>query len=85
MIFSQTDSEVIAHLVANLYNGHSAFGDRDASPETKGEPLESIRAALRFAREHGGYLLCSLTDQMKSLLLEMVLLLSLDLTDHRCI
>lgn len=47
---SQTDSEVIAHLVANLYNGHSAFGDLDASPQTKGKPLESIRGALRFTR-----------------------------------
>ena len=47
---SQTDSEVIAHLVANLYNGDSAFGEENASPDTKGDPLESIRAALRFAR-----------------------------------
>ncbi len=47
---SQTDSEVIAHLVANLYNGHSAFGEENASPNTKGEPLEAIRAALRFTR-----------------------------------
>jgi glucosamine--fructose-6-phosphate aminotransferase (isomerizing) len=47
---SQTDSEVIAHLVSNLYNGKSAFGDAEQSPETKGDPLESIRRALRFTR-----------------------------------
>ena len=47
---SETDSEVIAHLIANLYNGHSAFGEKDASVETKGNPLEAIRSALRFTR-----------------------------------
>ena len=47
---SQTDSEVIAHLIANLYEGKSAFGEVDGSLDTQGNPLDSIRAALRFTR-----------------------------------
>lgn len=47
--YSQTDSEIIAQLVANLYNGLDAFGVGE-SPSTKGKPLESIRQALRYTR-----------------------------------
>ena len=46
---SQTDSEVIAHLVANFYDGKTAFGEEEYLP-TKGKPLEAIRHALQLAR-----------------------------------
>lgn len=46
---SQTDSEVIAHLISNFYAGKSAFGDGE-SPKTKGEAIESIRSALQLTR-----------------------------------
>lgn len=42
---SETDSEVIAHLISHFYLGFGAFGD-SISPEAAGDPVEAVRAAV---------------------------------------
>ena len=46
---SETDSETLSHMIANLYSGKGPFGE-DIDLDTKGNPLESIRQCLRLAR-----------------------------------
>ena len=46
---SQTDSEVVAHMIGNLYAGAGVFGT-GVSEQTKGNPLASIQHALRLTR-----------------------------------
>ena len=48
-LHSETDSETLSHMIANLYSGKGPFGE-DIDLETKGNPLESIRQCLRLAR-----------------------------------
>jgi len=42
---SETDSEVLAHLIARFYEGQGALDD-SISPDAAGDPLEAVRAAL---------------------------------------
>lgn len=42
---SETDSEVLAHLIAHFYQGFGAIGE-SISPDVAGDPLAALRAAL---------------------------------------
>ena len=46
---SETDSEILVHLIGNFYAGKTAFGEEEYLL-TKGKPLDSIRHALQLAR-----------------------------------
>jgi glutamine---fructose-6-phosphate transaminase (isomerizing) len=46
---SQTDSETLTHLIANLYAGLGPFGEGE-SPDTMNDPVESVRRALLLSR-----------------------------------
>lgn len=46
---SQTDSEVLVHIISHLYDGKGPFGIGE-SPATKDDALESVRQALRIVR-----------------------------------
>ena len=46
---SETDTEVLAHLVAHFYDGMGALGD-SISPDAAGDPVVAVRAALGRVR-----------------------------------
>jgi glucosamine--fructose-6-phosphate aminotransferase (isomerizing) len=46
---SETDTEVIVHLIAHFYDGLGALGD-SISPDAAGDPVEALRAALSRLR-----------------------------------
>ncbi|MEC7949396.1 MAG: glutamine--fructose-6-phosphate transaminase (isomerizing) [Myxococcota bacterium] len=46
---SETDSEILAHLIARFYEGQGALDD-SISPDAAGDPLEAVRAALARVR-----------------------------------
>ena len=46
---SETDSEILAHLIARFYDGQGALED-SISPDAAGDPLEAVRAALARVR-----------------------------------
>ena len=46
---SETDTEVIAHLIAHFYEGMGPLGD-SISPDAQGDPVEAVRAALARLR-----------------------------------
>jgi glucosamine--fructose-6-phosphate aminotransferase (isomerizing) len=46
---SETDSEVLAHLISRFYYSGSSPAD-SMTPETEGDPVEAVRAALKRVR-----------------------------------
>jgi len=46
---SETDSEILAHLIAHYYMGRGALGD-SMVPEIAGDPVEAVRQALMRVR-----------------------------------
>jgi len=46
---SETDTEILAHLIAHFYDGMGALGD-SISPDAAGDPLDAVRAALGRVR-----------------------------------
>ena len=46
---SETDSEILAHLIAHFYNGFGAMGE-SISPDVAGDPVAALRAALSRVR-----------------------------------
>ena len=46
---SETDTEVLAHLIAHFYDGMGSLGD-SISPDAAGDPMSAVRAALSRVR-----------------------------------
>jgi glucosamine--fructose-6-phosphate aminotransferase (isomerizing) len=46
---SETDTEILAHLIAHFYDGMGALGD-SISPDAAGDPITAVRAALSRVR-----------------------------------
>ncbi|MEL6348006.1 MAG: glutamine--fructose-6-phosphate transaminase (isomerizing) [Myxococcota bacterium] len=46
---SETDSEVLAHLISHFYQGMGAFGE-SLVPDVEGDPIEAVRQALLRVR-----------------------------------
>lgn len=46
---SETDTEILAHLIAHFYDGMGSLGD-SISPDAAGDPITAVRAALSRVR-----------------------------------
>jgi glucosamine--fructose-6-phosphate aminotransferase (isomerizing) len=46
---SETDSEILAHLIAHFYHGYGSFGD-SIVPDIAGDPVAAVRMALSRVR-----------------------------------
>jgi glucosamine--fructose-6-phosphate aminotransferase (isomerizing) len=65
---SETDTEVLAHLIAHFYDGMGSLGD-SISPDAAGDPIKAVRAALSRVRgtwgiavvfrDHPGVVICA--------------------------
>ena len=71
---SETDSEVLAHLIARFYEGQGALDDSISPDAAAGDPLEAVRAALARVRGPGALPWSSPTIRTRSSAHAMALL-----------